>query len=66
VGGAESPEFLRQQADYATAWARSQAPAKVVDAPGANHFSVMDLMADPKSTLFRACQDLIQGRAAHP
>jgi arylformamidase len=66
VGGAENPEFLRQQADYAVAWAKTQAPAAAVDASGANHFSVMDLMADPGSALFRACRDLVLGRGAHP
>ncbi len=64
VGAAESPEFRRQQADYAAAWAVTQTPARVVEAPGANHFSVMDLMADPQSALFQACRDLILGRAA--
>ncbi len=66
VGAAESPEFLRQQDAYAAAWARSQAPARIVEAPGANHFSVMDLFADPGSALFHACRDLVLGRAARP
>jgi arylformamidase len=66
VGGAENPEFLRQQADYAVAWAKTQAPATAVDASGANHFSVMDLMADPGSALFRACRDLVLGGRARP
>lgn len=66
VGGAESPEFLRQQEAYAEAWARSQAPATVVEAPGANHFSVMDVMADPASALFRAVRELVQGSGARP
>ena len=63
VGGDESPEFLRQQADYAAVWARSQIPARIVDAPGRNHFSVMDWLGDPGSPLFRACRDLALGRA---
>ncbi|MGQ0676868.1 MAG: alpha/beta hydrolase [Rhodospirillales bacterium] len=59
VGGDESPEFLRQQADFARAWAKTQAPARVVDAPGLNHFSVMDAFANPTSALFRACRMLL-------
>ncbi|MCC7048577.1 MAG: alpha/beta hydrolase [Alphaproteobacteria bacterium] len=63
VGGAESPEFLRQQEAYAEAWAHNQEPARVVDAPGLNHFSVMDQMAEPTSALFAATRDLVLGRS---
>lgn len=61
VGGDESPEFLRQQADYAAVWAKSQAPARIVGAAGRNHFSVMDWMGEAGSPLFRACRDLALG-----
>lgn len=61
VGALESAEFHRQQADFAKAWARSQAPARVVEAPGANHFSAVEQFADPGSALFRATRDLVLG-----
>jgi arylformamidase len=61
VGSEESPEFLRQQADYAQAWGKSQKPARVVEAKGANHFSVMDHFADPASALSRATRELVLG-----
>jgi len=62
VGALESPEFQRQQADYAAAWAKTQAPAAIVPAPGANHFSVIEQFADPSTALFRATRDLVLGR----
>ncbi len=62
VGGDESAEFRRQQADYAAAWAKSQAGALIVDAPGRNHFSVVDAFAAPEHALFRAARDLALGK----
>lgn len=62
VGALESAEFQRQQADYAVAWAKSQKPATIVPAPGANHFSVIEQFADPSTALFRATRDLVLGR----
>ena len=59
VGALESAEFQRQQADYAAAWSRSQAAAKIVPAPGANHFSIVEQFADPSTALFRATRDLV-------
>ena len=59
VGALESAEFQRQQADYAAAWSRSQAAARIVPAPGANHFSIVEQFADPSTALFRATRDLV-------
>lgn len=59
VGGDESDEFRRQQADYASAWVKSQKPATIVDAPGRNHFSVIDAFAEPQHALFRVTRDLV-------
>lgn len=61
AGGDESPEFLRQQADYAKAWAQAQAPARLVAAPGLDHFTVMDAFCDANAALFKACRDLLLG-----
>lgn len=62
VGAQESAEFQRQQADFAAAWAKSQKPATIVPAPGANHFSVVEQFADPSTALFQATRDLALGR----
>jgi arylformamidase len=61
VGDEESPEYHRQQAEYARKWAETQAPPRVVAAPGLNHFSIMDQFADPAAPLFQACRTLVQG-----
>jgi arylformamidase len=62
VGGKESPEYHRQQADYARKWARTQAPARVVEAPGQDHFSIADRFADAASPLFQATLGLVLGK----
>lgn len=62
VGALESPEFQRQQADFAAAWAKTQKPAAIVPAAGANHFSVIEQFADPSTPLFQATRDLVLGR----
>lgn len=61
VGGEESPEYHRQQAEYAQKWARTQATARVVDAPGCTHFSIADWFGDSASPLFQACRSLALG-----
>jgi arylformamidase len=48
VGGAESPEFLRQNRDFAAAWGGT---AEVL--PGLNHFTVLDPLTDPDHALTR-------------
>jgi arylformamidase len=49
VGGEESEEFHRQSAAMARAWAALD--PKVVDIAGANHFTVIDGLAQPGSEL---------------
>lgn len=46
VGAAESGEFLRQTRDFATAWGGSWEAV-----PGANHFTVLNVLTDPASPL---------------
>ena len=58
VGGDESPEFLRQNALLGERW--RSALAGDIAMPGANHFSVMDGLADPSSALFRGARRLMQ------
>lgn len=46
VGGAESPEFLRQTRDFAAAWGGT-----AEEISGANHFTVLDPLTDPDHPL---------------
>ena len=60
VGGAESSEFLRQNALLGKSW--PEAFAGDIAMPGANHFTVMDGLADPASPLFQGALRLMQRR----
>lgn len=42
VGGGESAEFHRQQADFAAAWRAAGHACDTLHLPAANHFSIMD------------------------
>lgn len=59
VGGDELPEFLRQQADYATVWRAAGLPLDETTAPGANHFTVINALGEPGSPLHRAITEQI-------
>jgi len=50
VGGAESPEFLRQSQAMANAW-QSQAETRYEAFPGKNHFTVIEPLADSSSAM---------------
>jgi len=58
VGGAESSEFLRQNALLGSRW--RGAFAGDVAMPGRNHFTVMDGLADPASALFQGARRLMK------
>jgi arylformamidase len=50
VGGAEGPEYLRQSADLAAAWASDDARrVRMEVVGGADHFSIVAPLADPAS-----------------
>lgn len=51
VGGAELPEFRRQNALIANIWTGLGADAEALEAPGRHHFDVIDDLADPASAL---------------
>lgn len=48
VGGAESGEFLRQNREFAAAWGGT-----AEEIPDANHFTVLDALADPAGRIAR-------------
>lgn len=59
VGGAELPEFLRQQAEYGAAWRAGGLPLHEIAPAGANHFTVIDGLSEPASPLYRAIVEQI-------
>lgn len=48
VGGAESGEYLRQNREFATAWG-----GMAEEIAGANHFTVLDALANPTGSIAR-------------
>lgn len=61
LGAEESPDMHRQQDDYAAAWSAAGHRVRKLDEPGANHFTVVDRLADPASALFAATMALLKG-----
>lgn len=58
VGGDETPEFHRQQADFLAAWQARGWTATAVEMPRTHHFSVVDGLADPDSALVASVRRL--------
>ncbi|MBR0683125.1 alpha/beta hydrolase fold domain-containing protein [Roseomonas eburnea] len=59
VGGAESPEFLRQTRDFAAAWGGT-----AEEIPLANHFTVLDPLTDPDHPLSARAADMARRLAS--
>lgn len=57
TGAAERPEFLRQARMIGETWGLKGAKVSETYAPGENHFSVVEMLADPASAL---CAELCQ------
>ncbi len=51
AGGEESQEFVRQALDLASAWSRAGVKAECVVVPGANHFTIVDELANRESAM---------------
>ncbi len=51
VGGLESSEFKRQSQIIAQAWRQAGAQTRYEEIAGANHFTVIELLADPQSAM---------------
>jgi arylformamidase len=64
VGGAESPEFLRQSKDLADGWRAKGVETRYEPIPDANHFTVCDPMTDPDSAMVRRLVELARRTAA--
>ena len=66
VGGIESPEFLRQSRDMADNWGARGAATRYEEIPGANHFTVVDPLADAQSRMTRRVVELTRQVKAMP
>jgi arylformamidase len=51
VGAEESSEFLRQNRVIAETWSKAGVQTRCEEVAGANHFTVIDALADPASSL---------------
>lgn len=51
VGDEESAEFIRQSRDMAALWGARGVETRLKVAPGANHFTVLDALADAESAM---------------
>jgi len=51
VGGAESAEYLRQSRTVADEWKKRGAETAYREITGANHFTVLDPLSDPRSEI---------------
>lgn len=61
VGGDETSEFLRQQADFHAAWTTRGLKGRTIDLPGLHHFDAVDRLGDPRSPLFQATAAMVEG-----
>jgi arylformamidase len=51
AGGEESQEFIRQSLEIAAAWSRAGVKAECVVVPGADHFSIVEELANLESAM---------------
>ena len=60
VGGLESNEFKRQSQLIAQAWRQGGAQTRYEEIAGTNHFTVIELLADPQSAMTARAAELAQ------
>ena len=60
VGGLETDEFRRHQAELFAAWTGKGLAVKEITAPDCHHYTIVGHFGDPGSDLHRAMADLIQ------
>jgi len=61
VGGAESEEFLRQNAAIAAAWRAKGWPVEELVSPGKDHFTVLGQLVEPGNPLAAAMVGMMRG-----
>jgi len=60
-GTRELPELCRQSIEYAQAWTERGLAGHLLPVDGADHFTILEALADPQGTLIRALRDMIGG-----
>ena len=60
-GENETPDWRRQSLDYVERFATAQRSVETFIVPGADHFDVVDVLADADSALTARAQALILG-----
>jgi arylformamidase len=58
-GTAELPELCRQSLDYAQAWVGHGLPGGLLPVDGANHFTILESLADPDGALTQALVEMV-------
>jgi acetyl esterase/lipase len=61
-GTRELPELCRQSIEYAQAWVERGLPGHLLPVDGADHFTILEALADPQGVLTQALLDLIKSR----
>jgi acetyl esterase/lipase len=59
-GTAELPELCRQSVDYARAWVESGLPGHLLPIGGADHFTILEALADPRGALTEALLEIVR------
>jgi len=60
-GTNELPELCRQSIEYAQAWTESGLAGHLLPVDGADHFTILEALADPRGVLSRALVGMIGG-----
>jgi len=60
-GTNELPELCRQSIEYAQAWSERGLPGHLLPVAGADHFTILEALADPQGLLNRALADMAAG-----
>lgn len=60
-GTKELPELCRQSIEYAQAWTERGLAGHLLPVDGADHFTILEALADPQGALTRALLDMIGG-----
>jgi arylformamidase len=59
-GTRELPELCRQSIDYAQAWVEHGLPGHLLPVDGANHFTILETLADPHGALTQALLGMVR------
>jgi hypothetical protein len=57
----ELPELRRQSIDYGQAWTERGLPGHLQPVDGANHFTILEALANPRGAVTREPLDMIGG-----